>query len=222
MVDSDPMAGDNADQIVQIDLPRLIEVLRRGLPEGDPTPAYLARALRRLKEYHSRLNDWKELHNQLNDILFNFGQFSREVERLAVYHEDPEPETIGIHWRPVSQKVAFLLDWASAPRSVVVDKPFARLEDGIAGPTWLVELCVASDRLDNLVHPAGPSRLFVLPRDSRPTRPLYVDINELYDAEAEFYDVAERSMYLAGRQLRETATELLNLSHIVLGSLEDE
>ena len=28
------------------------------------------------------------------------------------------PRTIGIHWRPVAQKVAILLDWASAPRSI--------------------------------------------------------------------------------------------------------
>lgn len=203
------------------DMPRLMDVLRRTLPEDDSTLQYLTNLIDRLKDTHERLNDWRELHNQLNEILYNFGQFSREVERLAVYHEDPEPETIGIHWRPVAQKVAFLLDWASAPHSVVVDTPFARLEDRIIGPTWAVELCVASDRLDRLVRPAGQPHLFILPRDSRPTRPLYVDINELYDAGGEFFDIAERTMYLTGRQIRETTTELLNLSHNVLGSLEE-
>jgi len=221
-VQGDIVAGDKVVQVLQIDLPRLMEVLRQSLPDDDPAPTHLIEALRQFKDYHARLSHWKELHNQLNDILFNYGQFSREVERLAVSHEDPEPRTIGIHWRPVAQKVAILLDWASAPRSIFEGEPFARLEDRITGPLWAVELCVASDRLDDLMRPPGPPRLFVLPRDSRPTRPLYLDIGELYDAGSEFYDIAERAMYLADRQLRETATELLNLSRIVLGSLEEK
>lgn len=221
-VGGDIVSGDKVVQYLQIDLPRLMDALRQSLPENDPAPAYLINALRQFKDYHARLNDWKDLHNQLNDILFNYGSFSREIERLAVSHEDPEPRTIGMHWRPVSQRVALLLDWASAPRKIIEAEPFARLEDRLVGPQWAVELSVASDRLDDLVRPAGTARLFVLPRDSRPVRPPYVDIGELYDAASEFYDIAERSMYLADRQLRETAAELLSLSQIVLGSLEEK
>lgn len=221
-VQGDIVAGDKVVQVLQIDLPRLMEALRQSLPEDDPAPTLLIDALRQFKDYHARLDHCKELHNQLNDILFNYGQFSREVERLSVTHEDPEPRTIGIHWRPVSQRVAILLDWASAPRSIFESEPFARLEDRITGPLWAVELCVASDRLDDLMRPVAQQRLFVLPRDSRPIRPPYVDIGELYDAGSEFYDIVERAMYLADRQLRETATELLSLSRIVLGSLEEK
>ena len=175
-VQGDIVAGDKVVQVLQIDLPRLMEVLRQSLPDDDPAPTHLIEALRQFKDYHPRLSHWKELHNQLNDILFNYGQFSREVERLAVSHEEPEPRTIGIHWRPVAQKVAILLDWASAPRSIFEGEPFARLEDRITGPLWAVELCVASDRLDDLMRPPGPPRLFVLPRP-RPRRAPFIWIS---------------------------------------------
>ena len=221
-VSGDIVSGDKVVQILQLDLPRVLAALRQSLPANDPAPVYLIETLRQFRDYHARLNDWKELHNQLNDILFNYGSFSREVERLAVTHEDPEPRTIHMHWRPVSQRVSLLLDWASAPRTITGGEPFARLEDRIVGPLWAVELCAASARLDDLVRPAGPPRLFVELRNARPVRPPTVEIGDLYDAASEFFDTAERWMYLADRQLRDTATELLSLSRIVLGSLEEK
>jgi hypothetical protein len=218
----DIVSGDKVTQVPQLDLPRLLTALRQSLPEDDPAPAYLINSLRQFRDYHARLNDWKDLHNQLNDILFNYGAFSREVERLAVTHEDPEPHTINMHWRPVAQRVSLLLDWASAPRTINEAEPFARFEDRIVGPLWAVELCVAGDRLDDLVRPTGPSRLFIQPRNSRLARPPTVEIGELYDAAAEFIDAAERWMYLVDRQLRDTALELLSLSQIVLAGLEEK
>ncbi len=58
--------------------------------------------------------------------------------------------------------------------------------------------------------------------NSRPARPQTVEIGDLYDAASEFIDTAERWMYLVDRQLRDTATELLSLSRIVLASLEEK
>ena len=220
-ISGDVVSGDKVVQILQLDLPRLVAALRQSLPEEDPAPAYLIETLRRFRDYHIRLNDWKELHNQLNDILINYGSFSREVERLAVTHEDTEPRIINMHWRPISQRVSLLLDWASAPRSITEGEPFARLEDRIVGPMWAVKMCVACDRLDDLVRPVGPPRLFIQQPNSRPAHPPTVEIGDLYDAASEFIDTAERWMYLVDRQLRDTATELLSLSRIVLGSLEE-
>lgn len=221
-VGGDLISGDKIVQYLQVDLPHLLNALHQSLPANDPAPAHLIRALRRFKDYHARLNDYKDLHNQLNDILFNYGAFSREIERLAISHEDPEPRAISIHWRPISHKVSLLLDWASAPRTIIEDEPFARLEGRMVGPRWAIELCAACDRLDELVRANAPVHLFVRPRDSRPVQQFYVDIGDLYDAASEFFDVAERSMYLVDRQLRETTAELLSLSQIVLGSLEDQ
>jgi hypothetical protein len=221
-VNDDREAGERLEGIPQVNLAWIVGILRQSLPEGDPGVSGLIRALRLFRDFHIRLNDWNELHNQLSDILFNYGQFSREVERLSDSNEDPEPRAIGIHWHPVALKVTTLLDWASAPRSIFEGEPFARLQDRIVGPTWAVELCETCDRLDALLRPSDLSRLFTLPRESLASRTQFVDINELYDAGSDFYDVAERWMYLVDRQLRETTMELLTLSQAVLSTLEDD
>jgi hypothetical protein len=203
-----------------IDLPHLMQALSRSLPEGDPAPANLVQALARFKDYHARLGDWIELQSHLHEILFNFGSFFRETERLSASHEDPEPPSIAMHWRPISRRVAILLEWASVPRRVFDTESFARLDDQIVGPLWAIQLCVASDRLDDLVRPDGTRRLFALPRDSWPSRASYIDTNDLLDAASEFYDIAERALYLADRQLGETLAELNSFSNTIFNSLE--
>jgi hypothetical protein len=221
-VEGDFVAGDEYTKIPQIHLSRLIEVLRQNLPPDDPAPSDLIQALSLFRNYHVRLKDLNELHKELSEILFNYGQFTREVERLSISNEDPEPRAISMHWYPVAQKVATLLDWASVPRSIIDGEPFARLEDRILGPAWAVELCKCSERLDTLVRPAETPRLFEHPRESLSNRLKFVDINELYDAGSDFHDTAERWMYLVDWQLRETTMELLALSQHVLSSLEDD
>lgn len=215
-----PASDELLEGFQPIDLPRLFEAMRQSLPQGDPAPARLIQALRRLQDQHTRLSEWIELQHRLSEILSGYGQFSREVERLEVSQEDPEPQTVGIFWRPVSRMTANLLEWASAPRRIFAGAPFARLADGIVGPSWAVELCVARERLDELMRPIEMTRLFEPPRGARPTRPLYIDIVELYDAGSEFYDVLERAKRLIDRQLYQTAMALAASSRAVFGDLE--
>jgi hypothetical protein len=222
LLESELVARNRSGRQLQIDLARIIEVLRRNSPPDDPALAELIRALRLFRSYHLNLSDWNELHNQLSDILFNYGQFSREVERLSNSNEDPEPRSIGMHWHPVAQKVAALLDWASAPRRIFDGEPFARLQDRIVGPPWAVELCSSCDRLDALLQPTDLPRMFTLPRESLSSRQQYVDINELYDAGSDFYDIAERWIYLVDRRVHEITMDLLKLSQSALGTLEED
>lgn len=192
------------DKIVQyyqqIDLQKLVEVLKQHLPEGDPMPDHLVETLKSFKRFHSQLHEWKELHNLLNDILFTQAQFTREIERVDATQEKPNLRALDRLWRPVGQKILLLLEW-SATVHTIAEKPFQQLPQGLEGPAWAVELQVAKTRLDGLVEASQ------------------VDFNDLYDAAFDFLDTAERHMYLADKQLRETATQLDTLSRIVLGSL---
>ena len=221
-VDTDQVIEDRPAGYPYINLAWIINNLRQNLPPDDPTPAELVKVFRLFVDYHIRLNDWNDLHNQLSDILFNYGQFSREVERLSDSNEDPEPRAIGIHWHPVAQRGTALLDWASVPRSIFPAEPFARLQDRMIGPAWAVELCKSSDRLESLTRPADIPRLFLQPREPFASRSQYVDINELYDAGSEFYDVAERWMYLVDRHVHKITKELLNLSRLLLSTLVND
>jgi hypothetical protein len=219
-LNGEQIPGELEGQDFRVDLTRLIQALSHIPPEGGPEPDELITALRRLQNYHVLLSDWIALDGHLNDILFKYGSFFREVERLSAAHEDPEPTSIGKYWRPISQRVAILLDWAGAPRSFFETQPFARLEDRMVGPLWAIQLCAAGDRLDEMVRPEKSPRLFVRPPGSRPPRPPTIDINELLDAASEFHDLAERTRYLAYIRMQEISAELLNFSNPVLGSLE--
>ncbi|HNT25560.1 MAG TPA: hypothetical protein PKM21_14400 [Anaerolineales bacterium] len=200
-VTGDQIAGDKIVQYFQLDLPRMMETLKQTLPENDPLPARLMEALQRFQFFHTRLFEWKELHNALNDTIYALGQFSREVERLDATQEAPNSRSLARLWRPVAQKVDILLEWAKGVR-YIADTPYKEPTgaNGMQGPAWAVELQAARHRLDLLVEGRG------------------LEINELYDATFDFVDAAEKHMYLADKRLRETATDLYNLSQVVLGS----
>lgn len=192
-------------------------------PEGGEltSKADWLRLLHQLEDYHARLKDWSDLLGQFSEILFNLGAFSGEIERLFMFHEEPDPSTIGDHWRPISTRVTSLLEWASVPRKIDEVEPFARHGDQTVGPHWAVELWSASSRLDELVRPPEETRLFSPRRGSKPASIPYLDINELYDAASEFIDVAERARYLVERKLRQSITEYHNRAQLLLTSLEE-
>ncbi len=198
----DHIAGDQIIQYFQLDVPRMMETLKQTLPEDDPLPARLMQALQRFQFFHTHLFEWKELHNALNDTIYTLGQFSREVERLDATQEAPNARSLARLWRPVAQKVDILLEWAKGVRHIA-ETPYKEPEgtNGMQGPAWAVELQAARHRLDLLVEGRA------------------LEIAELYDATFDFVDAAEKHMYLADKHLRETATDLYNLSQVVLGSV---
>jgi hypothetical protein len=103
-------------------------------------------------------------------------------------------------WRPVAQKTTLLLDWAATILRIA--PPLVKLpEGGMRGPTWAVEIQTARTRIDEILQPGS------------------FDLTALYDATYAYVDAAERHMYLADKQLRETVGELYNLSSIVLESM---
>lgn len=192
------------DQYIQyypLDIPKLVAALKETLPSDDPAPQHLLETLQSFQHFHRRLYEWKEVHNYYNDITTALGQFSREIERLEASREEIDSRALKRLWRPVAQKVGLLLDW-SAQVQFISETPFEQSSEGLKGPPWAVEICVTKSQMDELLQRS------------------IVEILDLYDATFDFLDVAEKNLYLADKQLRETAGEIYNLSRIVLGSLE--
>ncbi len=190
------------DKIVnyyQLDVERLVEVLRAALPADDPTPQHLLETLAQFRAFHAQLYEWKELHNYLNDVLFTVGQFVREVERLEAQGLPGDPRALGRLWRPVAQKVSLLLEWARQVQYIA--PPLVDDAQGLRGPRWAVEIAANRRRVDEILQPAE------------------FELHALYDAAYDFVDSVERHMYLADKALRETAGELYTLSRMVLGEL---
>lgn len=188
---------------IQLDVVKLVEILRQNLPAGDPLPQNLLKSLKEFQYLHTRLHEWKKLHNCVNTILNDVGQFRHEVDRVEMAGSLPSPQGLSRLWRPVRRDVLILLDWAGTVQ-YISETPFAQLAAGLQGPPWAVELFTTKNRLDDLL--------------GRPA----VDIADLSDALLDFVDAAERHMYLADESLRDTAEELYTLSRVVLGGLPDE
>ena len=198
----DIVGGDKIENYLQLDVEKLVRVLREAMP-NDPAPEHLQEALNDFQLFHVRLFEWKEVHNYLNDVIYTLDQFSREVERLDASGATPEVRRMRRMWRPVAQKVELLLEGAATLKHI--GPAFVRLESGgMQGPRWAVELEAARARLDELLAMEA------------------LNAAALYDSTYDFSDIASRHMYLADKQLRDTASELFNLSRIVLGSVSGE
>ena len=195
--------GDQINTYVQLDVQKLLETLKQGLPDDDPLPDRLVSALKDFQHYHTRLWEWKELHNALNDVIFVFDQFSKEVERRDAAGNLGDVRALKRLWRPVDQKVNLLLDFATSVQHI--GSPLITLPDGSRqGPPWAIELASVTDQLKSLFDEGVPT------------------LEMLYEATYAFSDAAEKHMYLADKQLRDTAGELYNLSNALLGSVSHD
>jgi hypothetical protein len=181
-----------------LDVNKVVATLQEALPAGDPMPRHLIETLQRFQTFHACLHEWKELHNYLNDVTMVLDQFEREVERLDASGSPGDARSLARQWRPVTQKVDFLLAWASTVKHI--SNPLAQTEAGLTGPAWAIELHSAHLRVKELLDPAD------------------FDLTALYDATYDFSDTAQRNLYLADKSLRDTAGELYNLSRLVIGS----
>jgi hypothetical protein len=195
--------GDQINAYIQLDLAKLVETLRQALPENDPLPDRLVSALQDFKHYHTRLWEWKELHNALNDVIFVFDQFSKEVERRDAAGNLGDVRALKRMWRPVDQKVELLLDFAT--RVQHIGPPLVTQPDGSRrGPSWAIELAGVTDQLRGLFEEG------------------VLTLDAIYEATYAFSDAAEKHMYLADKQLRDAAGELYNLSNALLGSVSHD
>lgn len=201
-VQGDAVQGDKIVNYVQLDVQKLMNTLKQALPDDDPLPANLVETLRNFQHFHARLFEWKEVHNVLNDVIFVFDQFSREVERRDASGQPGDLRSMARAWRPVKQKIDLMSSFAATLRHI--GPPLMESAAGRQGPAWAIEILAAADRLADLLD--DPQMNFA----------------GVYDATYALADAAEKHMYLADKQLRETAGELYNLSNLLLGSLSDD
>jgi hypothetical protein len=192
--------GDQINTYIQIDLPQLLETLKQALPENDPLPDRLVNALKDFKHYHSRLWEFKELHNALNDVVFVLDQFAREVERLDAAGQTGNARALARLWRPVDQKVDLLIEFARNLQHI--GTPLSQHNGSWQGPAWAIELQSTAQRINDLLAPSD------------------YDFTALYDATNTFSDAVDKHLYLADKQLRDTAGELYHLSQQLLGEFK--
>ena len=208
------------DQFVGLNVEELVVALRRAFPAGDTRPEQLGQLLDEFRAYHSKLHEWKELHNYLNKIIDAFDQYAAQVDNSYAEKKPRKPSAYQEAWWPVNWKVNEMLAWAQTLQHI--GQSYRVLEnDQLEGEGWAVDLkAKRDDLLDHFQSGLAFERRegsAVLQRllQGDPAREW---LDRLYNLTREFEGAIKQHMSQADNQLRETATDLYNLSRQALRS----
>lgn len=206
-------AGDDAFQIgkardvrvnIGIGVNELVEALKIAFGKDDPRPEKVRQQLDEITKIHNRLVEWKILHNHMNDLLTQFGQFGTiingyfdkskshmpiEQGALVEFHfGGDEVDKINERWRPINRIVNVLLRWVPNIQFI-----------GEGG--WSKEIIAIRDNIvkhiDGFKLDGGVEQKMKWIRDMK-------------DKKNEFEDFILIYMEISDTNLRETAEELTN------------
>ena len=174
--------------------------LREALPEDHPAIQSLRESLIGLAIYHELINEWKELHNLLQELLNAVDQFHAEVERLYDRSADFEVRVLRRRWRPCQRRIRMLAGFASNVKHICPD-PYREGNRTLRGPDWVVEIVLRQRDVEDMLGGAE------------------CDVSEMYELAIEFSDVCHTHLYLADKSLRDSAGELSMLSNRILAKV---
>jgi hypothetical protein len=205
---------------IGLNVQELVEALRQVFPSGDARPERVGQVLDQFRAYHAKLYEWKELHNAINKIIDAFDQYSGRVESSYTEKKPLKPTVYQEAWRPVNRGVDDMLDWAQTIQHI--GKRYQALaNDRLEGERWAVDIKARRDDLmthfqrgqavEQSMSGAVFQRLFQADSAQEWLRRLYILTHE-------FEDVIKRYMSQADSQLRQTATDLYDLSKQAFGS----
>lgn len=206
-------AGDDALQIgkardvrvnIGIGVNELVEALKTAFGKDDPRPEKVRQQLEEITLTHSRLVEWKILHNHMNDLLTQFGQFGTMVngyfdksksftqkgqsDLVEFKFGENEVDKINDAWRPINRIVNVMLRWVPNIQFI-----------GESG--WSKEI---DDIRDDIVKHIDGFRL-----DGSVEQKMKW-IRDMKDKKNEFEDFILIYMEISDTNLRETAEELTN------------
>jgi hypothetical protein len=120
-----------------------LSVLRQAYPESEPAFEKLERALRELIECHDALQEWKEIHHQLQTYFVYFRPFVTEVE-LAYNDVEPWNRKRGERlWSPCRTQLKVLKSLAKRVKHIrKMDFREETQEDTLSlrGDAWIVDI----------------------------------------------------------------------------------
>jgi hypothetical protein len=206
-------AGDDALQIgkardvrvnIGIGVNELVEALKTAFGKDDPRPEEVRQQLEEITQTHNRLVEWKILHNHMNDLLTQFGQFGTMINSYLdksksftqKEHSDliqfdfgeTEVDKINDAWRPINRIVNVMLGWVPKIQYI-----------GEGG--WSKEIVDIRDDITTHIH---GFRL-----DGNVDQKVKW-IRDMKDKKNEFEDFILIYMEISDTNLRETAEELTN------------
>jgi hypothetical protein len=207
----------NADSIVGITGEELVEILKT------VSPKYLSKlnkTLRDFRHYHKELDEYKELHNKINDILTRFEPFRNEIISLKSNQIERKIESLKIRWQPVSMLVDSLLSWAR--KIEYIGERFQILEGKEKrGESWAVLFSAEQDEMNQLGLKIIYTEKMIYPNQP-PSVEISADkslwVSRLKSCTERFHNITLIHMYETDKKLLKTAQELLSISDKALSN----
>jgi hypothetical protein len=193
-----------------------LNVLRQTLPESEPAFAKLEGALQELVQRHDALEEWKELHHQLQTYSFSLRLFMAEVE---VAYNDREPWNEGRALRSWSYCRVQLMELKSLAQRVKHIRMVEFREDArgdttiLRGDPWIVDIvCAGYDveaalrEVRNLVELRAGYDVEAALLEGR-------DLRELYDCTRRLFETCEAHLRSVDREIRQATANISKTLH---------
>jgi hypothetical protein len=208
-IGGDKNVGMRPDEVIQ-----LVEAFSKHLTPHFRDPDLLDGALQKFQNYHQALYEWKELHNALDEILNAFNQYYSQVERINGSRTPPSLRDLKLLWTPVSRRIDGLLEFSKSIR--IIGKPFIDTNGELQGERWSIDIVVLRNDIEKIIFQDpqnssnGLARNVLIITGAKPGW-----WNNLYELTRNFYHTAYMHLHWGDKKLRESATELYNLSETV-------
>lgn len=208
-----------------LNLPLLGELAVNSLGQDDPRVYEVQKLLKRLHKNHELLSEWKELHNHLDEILYDFGQFADQIKRYAGNIAQVDIFVLDSSWRVVNRKIERYLLWSQDVS--FIGRPFKENENGErSGERWAIEVSVQQRLINTLLYERRMKiiaetdknyfqKLYNFFSSKSTKKSLKRWLIELEEITRELDGILKTHMFTTDKAIRETASNLLVLSKLI-------
>ncbi len=184
------------------DVSKVIADILAALPKDSLLGKKLLRLMEQFETHHNHLNELKELHDYLHDLLNSVQAFYSQVRDPKRRFSERELRYLASQWRNVEDRIDALMNWARNLKYIAApDPPFAKTNGQVIGPAWAVQ--IYSLKLD--IHAIIVSQA--------------IRRSDLEDSTSELNNVILRHMFEVDKKLRKIAEAIYILSREVRASI---
>lgn len=171
------------------------------LPQHEKTIKSLLRTVHALGQLHELLNEWKELHNLLQDCLLSLSPIETELIYLKLTPDKWDKNRGVLLWKACTPKFYALKQFACGLK--FIDVRLTWTENGVqSGPPWMIEIL---KQLRDVGSCLGEG-----------------DHNAVFEVISELSHKCLTALYQADKSIRDVAAEIHQTTREIARSLEDE
>jgi hypothetical protein len=175
-----------------------LDALRLVYPESGPAFEQIAGVLRELIRSHDTLQEWKELHHQLQTFFVYFRPFMTEVELAYNTDELWDAKRAKRLWRPYQTQVEELKSLARRIQHITT-QDFEEDASGLRGASWVVDIVHDGYTVEALLDGQN--------------------LEELYEATNRLFVNCDRHLRAVDSEIRHAADGIAATLHKTLGSI---